>query len=179
MLRRGIRALGSADTHETTLALRAGAASRIAEAHVDAAARTAPPGGNPPPTLRDDFDVDAIDAAVVTAVNGAELLNKNMRLCPPRGALDTWRRAMNEVGRRAGRAPEEAADALLDDDERLGETAQSLGGRRGEPTRAPRGVRVGGPERLGGPTRTRWRGSRAVVARVGGARRAPEATDQQ
>ena len=121
VLRRGIRALGSADTHETTLALRAGAASRIAEAHVDARADGAPPGANPPPTLRDDFDVDAIDAAVVTAVNGAELLNKNMRLCPPRGApLDTWRRAMNEVGRRAeAELPEEAADALLDDDERL------------------------------------------------------------
>jgi len=121
VLRRGIRALGSADTHETTLALRAGAASRIAEAHVDARADGAPPGANPPPTLRDDFDVDAVDAAVVTAVNGAELLNKNMRLCPPRGApLDTWRRAMNEVGRRAeAELPEEAADALLDDDERL------------------------------------------------------------
>jgi len=88
---------------------------------VDARADGAPPGANPPPTLRDDFDVDAIDAAVVTAVNGAELLNKNMRLCPPRGApLDTWRRAMNEVGRRAeAELPEEAADALLDDDERL------------------------------------------------------------
>ena len=128
VLRRGIRALGSADTHETTLALRAGAASRIAEAHVDARADGAPPGANPPPTLRDDFDVDAIDAAVVTAVNGAELLNKNMRLCPPRGApLDTWRRAMNEVGRRAeAELSEEAADALLDDDERLESDDESL-----------------------------------------------------
>jgi hypothetical protein len=71
--------------------------------------------------LRDDFDVDAIDAAVVTAVNGAELLNKNMALCPPRGApLDTWRRAMNEVGRRAeAELPEEDdfSDASDDSDD--------------------------------------------------------------
>ena len=102
VLRRGVRALGRAVTEETTLALRAGAAARIAEAHADVATDGAFPGATPLPTLRDDFDVDAIDAAVVTAVNGAELLNKNMSLCPPRGApLDTWRRAMNEVGSRA------------------------------------------------------------------------------
>ena len=102
VLRRGVRALGRAETEETTLALRAGAAARIAEAHADVATDGAFPGATPLPTLRDDFDVDAIDAAVVTAVNGAELLNKNMSLCPPRGApLDTWRRAMNEVGSRA------------------------------------------------------------------------------
>ena len=128
VLRRGIRALGSADTHETTLALRArrGVAHR-GGARGRARGRRAS-GANPPPTLRDDFDVDAIDAAVVTAVNGAELLNKNMRLCPPRGApLDTWRRAMNEVGRRAeAELPEEAADALLDDDERLESDDESL-----------------------------------------------------
>jgi hypothetical protein len=121
VLRRGVRALGRAETEETTRALRAGAAARIAQAHADVATDGAFPETTPLPTLRDDFDVDAIDAAVVTAVNGAELLNKNMALCPPRGApLDTWRRAMNEVGRRAeAELPEEDdfSDASDDSDD--------------------------------------------------------------
>jgi hypothetical protein len=121
VLRRGVRALGRAETEETTRALRAGAAARIAQAHADVATDGAFPETTPLPTLRDDFDVDAIDAAVVTAVNGAELLNKNMSLCPPRGApLDTWRRAMNEVGRRAeAELPEEDdfSDASDDSDD--------------------------------------------------------------
>ena len=121
VLRRGVRALGRAETEETTRALRAGAAARIAQAHADVATDGAFSETTPLPTLRDDFDVDAIDAAVVTAVNGAELLNKNMTLCPPRGApLDTWRRAMNEVGRRAeAELPEEDdfSDASDDSDD--------------------------------------------------------------
>ena len=180
VLRRGIRALGSADTHETTLALRAGAASRIAEAHVDARADGALRRESPA-DARDDFDVDAIDAAVVTAVNGAELLNKNMRLCPPRGApLDTWRRAMNEVGRRAegssggggGRAAGRRR-ATESDDESLSERTT----RRADSSAARRSSRRSGTS--GGPTRTRWRGLACSSSlEGGGARRAPEATDR-
>ena len=112
VLRRGVRDLSRADHAETTRALRAGAAARIAEARAET-----PPGDAF--FFGDDFDVDAVDAAVVTAVNGAELLNGNMRACPPRGApLDTWRRAMNEVGRRAeAELAAESADATLDDDD--------------------------------------------------------------
>jgi len=44
-----------------------------------------------------------VDVAIVTAVNGAALLNKHIAThCPTGGTpLDNWRRSMNEVGKRA------------------------------------------------------------------------------
>ena len=132
VLRRGIRALGSADTHETTLALRAGAASRIAEAlrgaWTRARADLAPPGANP---RRRFATTSALGRDRRRGGHRRERRRaaeqKHAFVPAARRALDTWRRAMNEVGRRAeAELPEEAADALLDDDERLESDDESL-----------------------------------------------------
>lgn len=102
----GLRRLGHAVSLEHVAALRQGCADGIktADAVLDEKfGGTEKANSKPYPTLRDDFCAHKLDVAIVTAVNGAALLNKHIAThCPTGGTpLDNWRRSMNEVGKRA------------------------------------------------------------------------------
>jgi hypothetical protein len=65
-----------------------------------------------------------VDVAIVTAVNGAALLNKHIAThCPTGGTpLDNWRRSMNEVGKRAeGELPEDSGSDDANENEKSSE----------------------------------------------------------
>ena len=123
VLRQGLRKLGHTESLETVKALREGMASRIKTVEDDVTKDGAFPHKKPLPTLRDDFEANQVDTLVVTAVNGAELLNKNIKThCPDHGTpLDNWRRAMNEVGKRA---EAELPEVDEDDDDENGDSGE-------------------------------------------------------
>ena len=123
VLRRGIRSLGQSQAAATAQSLREGALRRVATVAEDAelesessfslaATKFSSGAGagvsslSSDPSARAGLSADVtpteVDAAIVRAVAGADLLCRNMQACPAAGApLDNWRRAMISVGDRA------------------------------------------------------------------------------
>ena len=116
VLRRGIRSLGQSQAAATAQSLREGALRRVATVAEDAelesessfslAATKFSSSLSSDPSARAGLSADVtpteVDAAIVRAVAGADLLCRNMQACPAAGApLDNWRRAMISVGDRA------------------------------------------------------------------------------